>query len=147
MAGIVGLATALTLAEVERPTVAPRLAALRDRLATGLAAAIPYLIVNGHSTERLPGTLHLGLPGVDGAALLATLDARGIAASAASACSAGAAGASHVLAAIGGDALAAGASLRLTLGRTTTASEIDRALAIIPRLVGELRRAPALAGC
>ncbi|CAA9583321.1 MAG: Cysteine desulfurase [uncultured Thermomicrobiales bacterium] len=145
LAGIVGLATALTLAEVERPTVAARLAILRDRLAAGLAAATPGLIVNGHPTDRLPGTLHVSLPGIDGELLLYGLDARGIAASAASACSAGSGTTSHVLDAIGIDPVASGASLRLTLGRATTAAEIDHVIATVPRLVASLRGTLALA--
>jgi len=146
LAGIVGLAAALTLAEAERPEVSARLAAQRDRLAQGLIAAIPDLIINGHPVDRLPGTLHLNLPGVDGEALLYGLDARGIACSAASACSAGSTAASHVLTAIGIDTINSGASLRLTLGRTTTADEIDHVIAVLPRFVASLRGTLALAG-
>ncbi|HEY8601053.1 MAG TPA: cysteine desulfurase family protein [Thermomicrobiales bacterium] len=146
IAGIVGLATALTLAESERPEVSVRLAALRERLAIGLTAAIPDLIINGHPVEHLPGTLHLNLPGVDGESLLYGLDARGIACSAASACSAGSTAASHVLTAIGIDTITSGASLRLTLGRTTTLDEIDHVIAVLPGFVAALRGTPALAG-
>jgi cysteine desulfurase len=145
LAGIVGLAVALGLAEAERPTVVPRLAAQRDRLQRALVAAIPALIVNGHPTDRLPGTLHLTIPGVDGESLLYGLDTRGIAASAASACAAGSKGGSHVLAAIGADAVTGGASLRLTLGRTTVDADLDHAIAVLPRLVANLRGALALA--
>lgn len=137
IAGIVGLATALALAEAERPEVSARLTALRDRLANGLAAAIPGLIINGHPVDHLPGTLHLNLPGVDGESLLYGLDARGIACSAASA--------SHVLTAIGVDTVKSGASLRLTLGRTTTADEIDHVIAVLPRFVASLRGTLVLA--
>jgi cysteine desulfurase len=137
--GIVGLATALTLAEAERPAVSARLAALRDRLEAGLRARIPDLIVNGHPTERLPGTLHVSIPGVEGEALLLLLDAEGIAASTGSACTSGSAEPSHVLTAMGLPADLARASLRLTLGRATTEAECERVLAVLPAAVAQLR--------
>lgn len=137
--GIVGLATALTLAEAERPAVSARLAALRDRLEAGLRARIPELIVNGHPTERLPGTLHVSIPGVEGETLLLLLDAEGIAASTGSACTSGSAEPSHVLTAMGLPAGLARASLRLTLGRATTAAECERVLVVLPAAAAQLR--------
>jgi cysteine desulfurase len=146
VAGIIGLATALTLAEAERPVTSVRLAALRDRLEAGLRAAIPDLIVNGHPTARLPGTLHVSIPGAEGDALLLGLDARGIAASTGSACTSGSAAPSHVLLAMGLSADLARASLRLTLGHTTTAAEIERVLVEAPAVVAGVRSLAAAGG-
>jgi cysteine desulfurase len=143
--GIVGLATALALAEAERPAASARLAALRDRLEAGLRARIPELVVNGHPSERLPGTLHVSIPGVEGEALLLLLDAQGIAASTGSACTSGSTEPSHVLTAMGLSPDLARASLRLTLGQATTEAEIERALEIIPAAAAQLR-APAAVG-
>lgn len=144
VAGIIGLATALALAEAERPATSARLAALRDCLEAGLRTHLPDLIVNGHPTARLPGTLHVSIPGAEGDALLLGLDTRGIAASTGSACTSGSAAPSHVLLAMGLPADLARASLRLTLGRGTTATEIERVLADLPAVVTEVRALAAI---
>ena len=90
----------------------------------------------------LPGHLHLCLPGVEREELLVALSARGICASGGSSCASGALEASHVLAAMGvPDRLARG-SIRFTMGRDTTAADIDRALAVVPPVVASLRHDP-----
>jgi cysteine desulfurase len=142
---IVGLATALRLAAAERPHEVARLAALRDALAAGLRSAIPDLIVNGHPVERLPGTLHITIPGVDGESLLLLLDAQGIAASIGSACTSGSAEPSHVLLAMGLPPERARASLRLTLGRSTDERVIEAVLRVLPAVVAQLRAAATAA--
>jgi cysteine desulfurase len=92
---------------------------------------------------RLPGTLHLCIPGIESEALLFLLDEAGVCASAASACASGAHQASHVLAAMGiGPELGAGA-LRLSLGWTSTDADVDHALRVIPAAVAQLRGAQA----
>jgi cysteine desulfurase len=116
-----------------------RLAALRDQLEAGLRARVPDLQVNGHPTERLPGTLHVSIPGVAGEELLLLLDAQGIAASTGSACTSGSTEPSHVLTAMGLPPALARASLRLTLGRSTTAADIERVLTVVPAAVEQLR--------
>jgi cysteine desulfurase len=135
----VGWAPAGARAGGARRATRARLAALRDRLETGLRAGIPDLVVNGHPTERLPGTLHVSIPGVEGEALLLLLDAQGIAASTGSACTSGSTEPSHVLTAMGLSADGARSSLRLTLGRGTTEAEIERSLAVIPAAAAQLR--------
>ena len=137
VAGIVGLAAAMTATVAQRDHTVSRVRALRDRLADGLVAG-------AGATETVPrdrkvaGSCHVSLPGAESDALLFLLDQAGIAASAASACASGATDPSHVLAAMGlAPALAAGA-LRLSLGWTTTDEEIDHALAVIPDAVGRL---------
>jgi cysteine desulfurase len=137
--GIVGLATALTLAEAERGAASVRLAGLRDQLQAGLRERVPGVQVNGHPTERLPGTLHISVPGVEGEAMLLLLDAQHVAASTGSACTSGSMEASHVLTAMGLPPALARASLRLTLGRSTTEAEIERVLAVLPGVVEQLR--------
>jgi cysteine desulfurase len=141
VAGAVGLATALRLAADERVEVVARVGDRRDRLAAGLAAAVPGLVVTAAGAERTAGTCHVCIPGVDAEALLFLLDEAGVLASAASSCSSGAQQRSHVLAAMGvGEALARG-SLRLSLGPATTDAEIDAALAAVPAAVERLRDA------
>jgi cysteine desulfurase len=152
VAGIVGMAVALQAAAAEREATAARVGGLRDRLAEGLLAAIPGAVRTGggRGTPRLPGTLHLCIPGIESEALLFLLDEAGVCASAASACASGAHQASHVLAAMGiGPELGAGA-LRLSLGWTSTDADVDQALRVIPAAVARLHgvhdRRPAPAG-
>ena len=152
VAGIVGMAAALQAAAAERDTTAARVGGLRDRLADGLLAAIPGAVRTGggEGVPRLPGTLHLCIPGIESEALLFLLDEAGVCASAASACASGAHQASHVLAAMGvGPELGAGA-LRLSLGWTSTDADVDDALRVIPaavaRLLGAQDRRPEPAG-
>jgi cysteine desulfurase len=142
VAGIVGMAAALRAAAAERDTTAARLGGLRDRLAEGLLAAIPDAVrTGGEGAPRLPGTLHLCIPGVESEALLFLLDESWICASAASACASGAHQASHVLAAMGiAPELGAGA-LRLSLGWTSTDADVNHALRVIPAAVDRLRGA------
>jgi cysteine desulfurase len=100
--------------------------ALRDRLHTALAHAIPGLTLNGHSELRLPNTLNLSFPGTSGRELL-TRAQRDVAASLGSACHAGDAKASGVLGAMGVAPGQANGAVRLSLGRMTTEADIDRA--------------------
>ena len=143
VAGIVGMAAALRAAAVDRSAAAARVGALRDRLADGLLAAIPGAVETSGADGRcrLPGTLHVCIPGIESEALLFLLDEAGVCASAASACASGAHQASHVLAAMGvAPDLGAGA-LRLSLGWTSTAEDVDHALWVIPAAVAHLRGA------
>ena len=102
-----------------------RLRALRDELHGLLQAAIPGLVLNGHEKERLPNTLNLSFPGVMGWQLLESTHT--VAASTGSACHTGDHAMSGVLAAMGCDAERAAGAVRLSLGRFTTAEEIDQA--------------------
>ncbi len=139
VAGIVGLATALTIAEGKREAEAARLRGLRERLIGGVLGSIPGAILNGHPVERLPGNANFCLPDVEAETLLLRLDLLGIAASSASACTSGAVEPSHVLRAMGiPDALAVG-SLRLSLGASNTEADIDYVLAKLPAVVNKLQ--------
>ena len=142
VAGVVGFAAALAAVLAEREATAARVRALRDRLADGLRAAVPGATETGPDRAgRLPGTLHLCLPGVESEALLFLLDEAGVCASAASACASGAHQASHVLAAMGVPADAARGALRLSLGWPSTDADVDHALAAVPAAVARLRAA------
>jgi cysteine desulfurase len=134
--GIVGLGAAAALARDEMTADAARLGALRDRLLAGLRAAIDGIHVNGSLEARLPHNLNVSIDGTD-ETLAARLD--GLAVSAGSACSTGSIQASHVLRALGVDTARAHGTLRFGLSRSTTADEIERAIAIVRDGVDRLR--------
>jgi cysteine desulfurase len=115
------------------------LATLRDRLESGLLAAMPGTYINGSTTYRAANTTNLRFAGIDAESLLIALDMQGIAASFGAACQSGATEPSHVLLAMGLSAAEARSSLRLSLSRLTTEDEIDSALEIIPAAVARLR--------
>jgi cysteine desulfurase len=138
--GTVALGRAAELAFDWLASDAPQqLAALRDRLESGLLAAIPNTHVNGSTTHRAANTTNLRFDRIDAESLLIALDLQGIAASFGAACQSGATEPSHVLIAMGLTAAEARSSLRLSLSRLTTKEEIDRALEIIPAAVAHLR--------
>ena len=140
VAGIVGFAAALRAAAATRETTVAATRVRRDRLADGLLRAVPGLVETGPPrADRLPGTLHVCLPGVESEAVLFLLDEAGVCASAASACASGAQQASHVLAAMGVPPERARGALRLSLGWTTTDADVDALAAVIPTVVHDLR--------
>lgn len=136
---IVGLATALELACVQQAAEAERLTALRDRLIGGVLAEIPQAYLTGHPTQRLPGLASLVFEGIDGEAAQLHLDMNGIACSTGSACASSEAQASHVLLSMGVEPRLALSALRFSLGRSTTAEQIDRLLEALPGIVARLR--------
>jgi cysteine desulfurase len=131
VASIVGLGAACAMAQHDLNEQGARVRALRDRLWDQLAQAIPHLALNGHLENRLPNTLNVRFPQVSGEALLAASPQ--IAASTGSACHDGDESASAVLLAMGIPARAALGSVRLTLGRATTESAVDRAATALAR--------------
>ena len=137
VAGIVGFAKALELASARRAAEARRLAGLRDRLRRELTAEFPWAVVSGPraSKLRLPGLLHVSLPGLEARRLVIALEREGVCAGTGSACAASKMRSSHVLAAMGVPAEVASGSLRLTLGRPTTEADVDMAAAAIARAV------------
>jgi cysteine desulfurase len=137
VAGAVGMATAFELVAAERDVTVPRVRALRDRLAASLLA-IDGVEVTGHPTERLPHILSVIVPWIDGGSVTLALDLEGIAASTGSACSSGSTEVSHVLAAMGYPADEARGAVRLSLGRTTTPSEIEEAGRVVPAVIDRL---------
>jgi cysteine desulfurase len=139
--GIVGIATALRLAQAERGEFALRTNALRQRLLERLTAALPDLRLNGHPTQRLPHNLHACFAGVEGETLVEVLSAAGIECSAGAACTSATWEPSHVLLAMGVPIDLAIGSLRLTLWPSLTEAQIDRVAEEIPRAVEQLRAA------
>jgi cysteine desulfurase len=140
VAGIVGLAAALSMVRREREAVTARVRALRDRLVSGLTG-LAGVRLTGHASRRLPHHASFCFTGVRADVLLLGLDMRGICASSGSACSTGSLTASHVLTAMGvADHEALGA-LRFSLGRGTSEADVDRVLEVLPPLVERLRAA------
>ena len=138
VAGIVGAATALRLAQEEQPEVTPRITALRDRLIEGILA-IPGSELTGHPTHRLPNNASFCFEGVEGESILLNLDLLGVAASTGSACTSGSVDPSHVLVAMGLPPEWSHGSLRLTLGKENTEAEIEMLISALPGIVEKLR--------
>jgi len=135
---IVGFAKAIALATEAMATESARLRHLRDRLWQDISA-IPGVQLNGHPTQRLPGTLNISVAGVDGQALLLGLQPV-MAVSSGAACSSTTMAPSHVLTALGHSEELARASIRFGIGRFTTADEIDRVAAQVKETVAALSR-------
>jgi cysteine desulfurase len=139
--GAVGLAAALRETVDGLPSRAVELALLRDDLIAGVRSAVPDAVLNGPAEPRLPGIAHFTFPGCEGDSLLMLLDAAGIECSTGSACNAGVAAPSHVLLAMGVQPRDARGSLRFSLGHTSTRSDIDRVLEVLPSVVDRARAA------
>jgi cysteine desulfurase len=134
VAGALGFAVALEAREAKRQRESSALAALRDRLRMGLQAQVPSLVVRG-STNRLPGNLHITVPGCEGDVLLYLLDQHGIHVSTGSACQAGVPEASHVLLAMGVSEADARGALRFSLSYSTTEADVDQVIAVFASVV------------
>jgi len=137
--GIVGLGKAAELARQSLAEDATRISALRDRLEQGIAVRVPHARVNAAHAPRTPNTANITFHGIEGEALVIALDLKGLACSTGAACSSGSVEPSHVLTAIGLPPEEARSSLRFSLGRHTTAADIDFALQIVPATVNQLR--------
>ena len=144
--GIVGLGKAIELAEEGLAENAARMTFLRNRLISGLTAAIPNMRINGTMDKRLPNNVNVSFAGIEGEAVLLRLDLEGIAASSGSACTAGSLDPSHVLTAIGLTRDEAKGSLRLTLGTDTTQADIDEVVKKLPGIVASLREMTSWCG-
>jgi cysteine desulfurase len=138
---IVGLATALKLAQERREAENARVAALRDQLVAGVFERIPEVQLTGHPTRRLPNNASFAIKGVEGETLLMALDLEGICVSTGSACTTGEAEPSHVLLSLGFDREWALGSLRMTLGHLTKPEDIAVVLEVLPGVVEKLRGA------
>jgi cysteine desulfurase len=137
--GIVGLGKAAELARARFATDGPRLAALRDRLEETILAGVPLTTRNGDRAQRLPSTSNIRFDHVEGEAFVIAMDLKGVACSTGAACSSGSVEPSHVLSAIGLSHAQARSSIRFSLGRMTTADDIDYALEVLPAVVERLR--------
>ncbi|MDD3366401.1 MAG: aminotransferase class V-fold PLP-dependent enzyme [Sphaerochaetaceae bacterium] len=138
-AAIVGMGRAADLVFETSVQERQNLWYLREKLRTGLQAAIPNVVVNGHPTLCLPGTLNVSFAGAEGESILLMLDFEGIAVSTGSACATGSLEPSYVLLAGGLDVELAHGSIRFSLGRYNTESDIDYVLEKMPTIIRRLR--------
>lgn len=140
IAGIVGMAEALSIAAHEMSYTRNRLIRLRNYFVERVRHEIPQSRLNGHPYKRLPGNVNFSFAGIDATALLVLLEEEGICASAGSACNTGQTRISHVIEAIRvPDAYAAG-SVRFTMGRDTTKRDVDACVDALKRSVLILRK-------
>ena len=150
VAGIVGLGKAAEIARAwmagtgasvgeGTPPDSQALAAMRDRLEQGVLAAIPEAGVNGAGAPRVPNTSNFYFDSVEAEALVIALDLKGLAVSGGAACQSGATEPSHVLRAMGLSEARARASVRFSLSRLITDSEVDAVLEMLPAAVARLR--------
>jgi cysteine desulfurase len=141
VAGVVGLGKALEIRATVMADEAVRLSALRDRLWDGVRATVPDAKLNGHPTARLPGTANISYRHVESESIVLGLDLKGIGVSAGSACTSGNVEPSYVLVAMGVPLDWAMGAVRHSLGRSTTADDIDHVIESVGPLVRKLREA------
>ncbi len=140
VASIVAFGCAAALARAELAERIAHMRALRDRFETGVGAAVSDIVFNGRCDARLPHLSNISFRYIEGEGLLINLDMQGVAVSTGSACSSGSLEPSPVIRALGrNDELARG-SIRFSLGKDTTAADIDHTLEVLPRAVENLRR-------
>jgi cysteine desulfurase len=136
---IAGLARALEISQNMREKEAKRLAVLRDYLIKGILKKIKGASLNGHNVLRLPNNVNVSIPGIEGESLILYLDARGISCSTGSACTSQDLEPSHVITALGKSKETAHSSVRFSLGRKTSKSDMDYLLKILPDIIKKLR--------
>jgi cysteine desulfurase len=140
LAGIIGLTAALKLATERLAYDAPRLTEMRDRLVSGVRAALPEAILTGaEPPARLPGHASFCFRDIGGETILLGLEERGILCSSGSACAAGSTEPSHVLTAIGLAEELAQTAVRFTMGRSTTPDQIEYVLQVLPEVIAGFR--------
>src|SRR5213080_2166656 len=139
--GIVGLGKAVEIRARDMKAEAERVSALRDRMWEGIRARVPEVRLNGHPTERLPGTANICYRNVESESIVLALDLKGIAVSAGSACTAGSVEPSHVLVAMGVPLDWAMGAVRSSLGRSTTTEDVDFVVASVTEAVRRIRQA------
>jgi cysteine desulfurase len=139
--GIVGLGKAVEVRAREMHEERRRVTALRDRLWEGIRARVPDVRLNGHPTERLPGTANVSYRGVESESVVLGLDLKGIGVSAGSACTSGSVEPSYVLVAMGVPLDWAMGAVRHSLGRSTSAEDIDYVIDAAEATVRKLRAA------
>ena len=138
VAGAVGFARAWELTCDERVETVARLTQGRERLRAAILT-VPGTELTGHPVDRLPGIVSIIARGTDGSSVALSLDLEGIACSVGSACTTGSTDVSHVLTAMGYPEEEARGALRLSLGRTTTETEIDAACEVVPRVIASMQ--------
>jgi cysteine desulfurase len=139
--GIVGFGKAVEVRAREMHAEAERVRALRDRLWEGLRLRVPEVRLNGHPTERLPGTDNIVFRHVESESIVLGLDLKGVAVSAGSACTSGNVEPSYVLVAMGVPIEWAMGAVRFSLGQSNTADDIDYVVECVEPIVRKLRQA------
>ena len=139
--GIVGFGKAVEIRQRDMKEEGVRVTALRERLWEGIRARVPDVRLNGHPTERLPGTANICYRGVESESIVLGLDLKGIGVSAGSACTSGSVEPSYVLVAMGVSLDWAMGAVRSSLGRSTTAEDIDYVVESVEPIVRKLRAA------
>jgi len=137
--GIVGFGKAVEMARDSVGKEVRDLTAFRDKLIMGFHGEMDQVKLNGHPTQRLPNNVNISIAHVEGEGMLLSLDMLGIACSTGSACSSASLAPSPVLMAIGLSHELAHGSLRFSMGRPTTAADVDRLLEVLPPVVAKLR--------
>lgn len=140
---IVGMAKALEVAAQRVEQDSPRICHLRDYLEQGLRHRLDRVIVNGPSHDRIANTVNVRLPSLDAQAAVVALDLLGLACSTGSACASGAPTPSHALLAMGLSEQEARSSLRFSLSRLTSRSDVDDALDLVTQIVSEHQKTAA----
>ncbi len=138
--GAISLGTAAEAAAIDLATESARVAALRDRLEHGILARVPDTGVSGSATSKTPNTTNVYFDGLEGEALVISLDLKGFAVSSGAACSSGAVEPSHVLLAIGLSRDRARASIRFSLGRSNTVEQVDALIVAVAESAAQLRK-------
>ncbi|PIV12210.1 MAG: cysteine desulfurase NifS [Candidatus Omnitrophica bacterium CG12_big_fil_rev_8_21_14_0_65_43_15] len=137
--GIIGFAKAAELISVDRENKNQALTNLRNRLHNGISEKINNVYLNGHPTQRLPGTLNLSFRYIEGESIMLNLDMQGVCVSTGSACTSGTLEPSHVLTAMGVAVDIAQGSIRFSLSDINTQSEVDYCISILPEIIKRLR--------
>ncbi|MEW6117372.1 MAG: cysteine desulfurase NifS [Nitrospirota bacterium] len=145
--GIVGFGKAVEIASEGLYQEQKEVAVLRDRLMNGILERIPHSVLNGHPAMRMPGNVNVSFKNAEGELIMTYLDQEGIACSTGSACNAATKGPSHVLLAIGLPHHLITGSLRLTLGKHTTAENIDYVLGKLEEVVKRVRELSPFREC
>ena len=139
IAGIVGLAKALEIANRDMEKEDKRLKNLSERFFEKIKEQISDVYLNGHPELRIPNTLNLSFKGVEGESIILSLDLKGIAVASGSACTSGSLEPSHVLSAMGVAPDLAQSSLRFSFGRSNTIDDVDYVVEILPEIISRLR--------
>jgi cysteine desulfurase len=139
VAGAVGLARTLEIAEQRRVDDFERLRELGDYFIEAATAAVTDVCFNGSRDRRIPQTANISFKGIEGESVVLSLDMKGIAVSSGSACTSGAAEPSHVLTAMGMEPVTAQGAVRFSMGRSTTREQLNYVLRELPPIVERLR--------
>ena len=142
--GIVGFGVALRLAAAERLSNSARITKLRDRLQMGIFSKIEKVLLNGNPTARLPNFLNISILDIEGEAAILYLDKEGIIVNTGSACNSQSLEPSHILTALGRSYEVSHGSVRFTLGKYNTTSDVDYVLKKLPAVVNKLRQMSAV---